>query len=506
MGLGRILKKILKRKEYEHTMILDAADAANNSPPTSMLAYAIFVFVLFRVAQRAYYLLRGHRHLFAFDPSSELEALFQRQGVVVTDHSFQSPKDGVLIKYRRIGTGKRLFLLANGVGTALYMWLPIFWFLFKIKPAFFQGDTGITLIAPVYRGLFGSNATEESKRMCKGGATAKRSAESVTDPAYAEEVDITMNNCADDMVDVLQHVKEHEPSCSSSADGHNNSSDNNTQEGDSDASSSPWKDAGEEHYYYEMVIGWSMGAQCILTCLEKHPFIAKKLFLLNPSSGRSLHTTFQPFMPLPFSVTSQISQVLRFAIIKVLRPVIRTAVWDVLKSFSDSIVMRILLEISSFWGGFPPEQGGYFHSYLLDVFSTREQTRGLLDLIIALDSPLQSVDGGSGGYGHFKSQKSAFGGKSEQSMVVSGLPDIMTGIYHANIIAGNMSHRCSHKTYTMASHFLLMEWPDMVAADILELADNGYDSFFRRGRLNDTCSSSSSSSSSSSAGATKRGR
>ena len=116
---------------------------------------------------------------------------------------------------------------------------------------------------------------------------------------------------------------------------------------------------------------------------------------------------------------------MRHLIVERLRPLIRTPVWNMLKATSDSVAMRMILECMSFWAGFPPEQGAYFHAYLFDVFSSQKQTRGLLDLIVALDSPLESETGLNGGYGYFGEQKT-FGGKSEQPSVISGLPDFMT--------------------------------------------------------------------------------
>ncbi len=428
------------------------------------------VLIIFRVLQRCYYFLKGHKQLGEYNPAEDMEKWFKKEDILVSDHEMKSPQDSVLLKYRRIGSGKRVVLLANGVGTALYMWLPIFKNLLAKKPSLFTGESGITIIAPCYRGLFGSVVTEETKAK---EADIKRTSEVVTDPQYDDEVVITMKRCAEDLVDVLEdaHAK-------GLVDGAYEKK--KEDEGGGLFSDSAWKDGGNDYIHCECVVGWSMGAQCILTCMEKHPFVSKKLFLLNPSSGRSLHTAFQPFFALPYFITKHISALMRYLIIDIIRPLIRTPVWGVLKIISDSIVMRIILEMMSFWVGFPPEQGAYFHAYLLDVFSCQEQTRGLLDLIVALDSPLESGEGLSGGYGFSGEQQQPFGGKSEQTSVISGLPDFMTGIYHATILAANMSRRCTHKVYNMASHFLLLEWPELVSMDILQLLDQAYDKNFVR--------------------------
>ena len=472
MVLGKIIKKIQQNGPSNGAIEAVGVDTPEDwifGMDSSLMTKLIMAFIIFRILQRVYYFSRGHKQHLWFNPSKALERWFKEESVVVSNHSLLSSKDGVLLKYRRIGSGKRLVLLANGVGTALYMWLPIFSFLLKLNPTLFDGENGITIIAPCYRGLFGSCTTEESKSML---GKVERSKESVVDPTFAEEeVDVTMKNCADDIKDILIHALEHGPEAEYKY---------QKSEEEDPADVAAFRDAGEDYKHFEMVIGWSMGAQCILSCLQDHPFIAKKLFLLNPSSGRSLHTAFQVFFPLPFAMTKGLSFVIREAISQFLRPSIRTGFWKFLKAIADSAAFRVLLEFFSFWAGFPPEQGAYFHAYMIDVFSSPEQTRGLLDLIVALDSPLKNSSGTCGGYGFFEAQRDTFGGKSEQTMIVSGLPDCMTGIYHANILAGNMhGGRTSHKVYSMASHFLLLEWPDMVADDILSVLNRGYDSFLR---------------------------
>lgn len=466
MVFGRIAKKLAQNGGPDGAGDVDFAEDLGLDRGFAMKL--VMGLIIFRVLQRVYYFARGHRQHLWYNPSKALERWFKEEGVTVSNQSLLSTKDGVLLKYRRIGSGKRLVLLANGVGTALYMWVSIFSFMLKLNPELFEGENGITIIAPCYRGLFGSCTTEESKGMLE---KMERSKESVVDPNYAEEeVDITMKNCADDIKDILAHVLEQGPRVGYTYD----------KEEEDPADVAVFRDAGEDYKHFEMVIGWSMGAQCILSCLQDHPFIAKKLFLLNPSSGRSLHTAFQVFFPLPFFVTKTLSSVLRYAIVDVLRPTIRTNLWLWLKAFAESTAFRVILEFFSFWAGFPPEQGVYFHAYMVDVFSTRGQTRGLLDLIVALDSPLENAEGTCGGYGHFGAQKDTFGGKSEQTVIVSGLPDCMTGVYHASLLANNMhGSRTAHKVYSMGSHFLLLEWPDMVAADIMDLLDHGYDSFLR---------------------------
>ena len=72
-------------------------------------------------------------------------------------------------------------LLCNGVGTDLFMWLPLFREMYLAHPSIFDE---VTLIAPSYRGLFGSDNVNG-----KG------------------EVKVTMDNCAADLPEILKDIK-----------------------------------------------------------------------------------------------------------------------------------------------------------------------------------------------------------------------------------------------------------------------------------------------------------
>lgn len=195
-----------------------------------------------------------------------------------------------------------------------------------------------------------------------------------------------------------------------------------------------------------------MGAQTAITALATHTQITSKLLLLNPSSGQTLHSVLQCFVPLPMTIGRHAAAGIRYLITQTLRPLIPTTVWPMLQAFAFSPLFRILLELGSFFGGSPPEQGAYFHCYMRDVFETRHQTRGLLDLIVALDSPVPA----------------AGLRLKNKTMIISGLPDIMTGVYHSTRLASSMSDS-THVMFTMGSHFLLIEWPELVAVEVLGL-------------------------------------
>jgi hypothetical protein len=85
------------------------------------------------------------------------------------------------IKYTNLGSGPKLVLLCNGVGTDLFMWLPLFREMLGTNPAIFDD---MTLIAPSYRGLFGCDMQSGSG-----------------------EVAVTMDNCAADLPEILKDVQ-----------------------------------------------------------------------------------------------------------------------------------------------------------------------------------------------------------------------------------------------------------------------------------------------------------
>lgn len=167
----------------------------------------------------------------------------------------------------------------------------------------------------------------------------------------------------------------------------------------------------------------------------------------------TLHTSLQPVVPFPSAIGKAQSKFAKKAI-EYLETLINTEVWDVLKIVALSIGFRWSLELLAFMGGFPPEQPVYFHAYMRDVFANRCQTRGLLDLILSLDEPLAED------YINYK----------KKTFIVSGFPDFVTGVYHSQRLAKSMPH-AKHTMFRMGSHFLLLEWPDLLAEEILEFMD-----------------------------------
>jgi pimeloyl-ACP methyl ester carboxylesterase len=225
------------------------------------------VFIILRLSQRLYYVLKGHVHYWTFEPFVQMESFLKTNNITVTDHSFVCVRDSVRIRYRRLGKGPKTVLLANGVGTAFYMWLPVFREICKANPRFFEE---VTLIAPVYRGLFGSDiepspvsstkddrikpSKSENKKSPRATATATATHSKDNEKPEGKEVEITMENCVADIRDLMEQtgVKK-----------------------------------------FDCVIGWSMGAQAALTLCAQHPEAADSLFLLNPATGQTLHRVLQ---------------------------------------------------------------------------------------------------------------------------------------------------------------------------------------------------------------------
>lgn len=202
---------------------------------------------------------------------------------------------------------------------------------------------------------------------------------------------------------------------------------------------------------YSVFIGWSTGAQLALTCLATHPKVATKLLLLNPSTGRTLHTVLQPLIPLPAVLGSLVSRIITWAL-RSLVPIVRTPLWLTLKSVAESTFFLAVLEVLAFAGGFPYCQPAFFHQYMFDTFSSRAHTMALLNLIVALDEdvPLAGLT------------------LPNETVIVSGAMDFMTGVYHSWALVASLPS-VKHVCFTMGSHFVLIEWPALVAEELVAL-------------------------------------
>lgn len=355
---------------------------------------AFLALFIMRVFHRCYYLyLTSYRHKvmpWTFSPRKQLYAFFAKQGIPVSYHKVRSSLTTHLdLQYQRIGHGKKVFLLANGVGTDFFMWYGVLYHLLRLHEKLFSEE--ITLLVPTYRGLFVP-----------------------TDELFAtKEIPITIEHCMQDIRDILQDAK--------------------LPKG------------------VEGMIGWSTGAQIALNFALASPHLVQSLFLLNPSTGETLHTALQPFFPLPKVFGRVISKVM-VGSITYLKTLIPTNVWDFLRKVTFSYGFHYLfLTPLAFWNGFPPDQPVYFHEYMKDAFHNRTHTRGLLDLILSLDeaSPKEVMT------------------VSQPSVIVSGTPDFLTGVYYSNALSRSLPNN-RHVNFRMGSHFILLEWPDLLAAELLD--------------------------------------
>jgi len=145
---------------------------------------AIAILVLLRIIHRLYYVLRKHQHRWRYDCRQELANLLSQNRVKADTVTFKSPKSNVDITYQKIGSGSKVIYLANGVGTGLFMWGPVFCGLLQLNPKFFDL---VTILAPNYRGLFSYDE--------KYGGEEKN-----------PPVDVTMENCVLDAKEVIKHA------------------------------------------------------------------------------------------------------------------------------------------------------------------------------------------------------------------------------------------------------------------------------------------------------------
>jgi hypothetical protein len=151
---------------------------------TSFVLGLVCLYVTIRAIQRLYYLFKGHSELSPhYSPRIELEKFLLDNSIPVTNHIFNSEIDGTELRYRRLGTGRECILLANGVGTDFFMWLPALKVLINADPLFFQR---YTLIVQSYRGLFGPY---NNRMSAKGDA-----------------VDVTVENCVYDIQSMMKHA------------------------------------------------------------------------------------------------------------------------------------------------------------------------------------------------------------------------------------------------------------------------------------------------------------
>jgi hypothetical protein len=146
----------------------------------SLSAVILILVLALRGIQRIYYLLRGHSHMsLSYRPRLETWKFFKTNNIPVLDSSTRSVLDRTHLYYKRIGTGPKVIVHSNGVGTDFFIWLPMMQNVLRCDPLFFEK---YTIIALAHRGLFVSDGDGPSR------------------------VNITLRNCASDVQDVLKHA------------------------------------------------------------------------------------------------------------------------------------------------------------------------------------------------------------------------------------------------------------------------------------------------------------
>jgi len=273
---------------------------------------------------------------------------------------------------------------------------------------------------------------------------------------------------------------------------------------------------------YECIIGWSTGSQVALACTAKYPSVCETLFLLNLSTGLTLHTLFQLILPLPLFLQRSASRVFIYAFSGILR-LVDTGVWDAWRSVAHSPYYRLAFGIFAFLGGFPPEMAIYFDEYNHEIFTSRTHTASLIKLILALDevcpfqNPAEAVkrvkkcvvfsgffdfmtgvylstalctavnaglvdDGGSGTQRVEEQPLLQRNNNSDtvkhnidcsaETTNLDQLPTITTeytALPTTPMLKPHTTSKCEHTVFTMGSHFLLLEWPELVAAGLCDL-------------------------------------
>ncbi|RYY79997.1 hypothetical protein EON63_16940 [archaeon] len=122
------------------------------------------LFIILRVLHRLYYLLfvpQQCHYAPSFSPKQELEAWITKHGIASKQYCITSSTDNVKLSFRLLGTGRKKILLANGVGTGLFMWLPSLQAMLATDPDIFSK---CTLIVSTYRGLFADSDEEFSTK------------------------------------------------------------------------------------------------------------------------------------------------------------------------------------------------------------------------------------------------------------------------------------------------------------------------------------------------------
>jgi pimeloyl-ACP methyl ester carboxylesterase len=347
------------------------------------------VYICVRVVQRLYYHLRGVNRFdgYTFDADAELDSFLAGIQASVSKHTIASSKDAATVRYDRIGTGSKFVCLANGIGTRLWIWLPVLRELISQYPALFDE---ITLIVPLHRGLFDEN-----------GAS----------------VDISIANCAHDVLDVMKHASIKQ---------------------------------------FHTIIGWSVGTQIALALESMSPTAYERSLLLCPSTGKTLEPIFQPLVrwfPKDSVLARLYGEIMTF-VLRCFHDYLVPGYFYTALRFAvyDSYAFRIFADTFAACTGLSPEIGAYGTAYFKDVLSTRTHAQSLIRLICSLNAPIDL---------HLETTP-------KQTIIMTAYGDVFTGVYFGTELAA-VKKGSKHTCMLLASHFLLLEFQDLLATEILKL-------------------------------------
>lgn len=228
---------------------------------------------------------------------------------------------------------------------------------------------------------------------------------------------------------------------------------------------------------------------------------------MNPSACDTLHTLFQPVYPLP-KAGQKLASRFNMSFYMGLASLADTPLWDVWRYLARTrFLFRVFFGIVCFLMGFPPEMAIFFDEYNHEIFTSRTHTASLMKLICCLDEACPY-------------DEAAVAVRGVQKVaIMSGYFDFVTGVYLSNdlcdaINRGELkktqkpgecvkperlsvnaensacstptepvavcdeknvtvggSPKCEHVVFRMGSHFILLEWPEHIAAQLVRMLD-----------------------------------
>ncbi len=194
------------------------------------------------------------------------------------------------------------------------------------------------------------------------------------------------------------------------------------------------------------VIGWSMGVQVALEFATLYPEKTDALVLLNGTYGQALSTGFQPIFRFP-NLNRLMHEVIDF--VRDHRSITNT----LSKIMVSKSLIRPFGKLYGMIRGNPQIEDAIVQ-YVEDVFGT--DFNNYLRLFQELDA--HSV------YHHLRYIQ-------EPVMVIWGCLDYLTPAYQSKEMVKKLPN-VHYKRYRLGTHFVLIEYPKQVAADILEFLHN----------------------------------